>query len=111
MIGPRRDREPSWLAFEDRVLQEAENPEVPLYERINFPSIFSSNLDGFLRVRVAALLGQGLPRLQDRPRARIIDSAGENPYPSPAPGVVSAREAHRRWLRERDDPPGDMTSP
>ena len=40
-------------------------------------------------------------QLQDRPQARIIDSAGENPYPSHPPGVVSAQEAHRNWLRER----------
>lgn len=49
------DRDLSWLLFNERVLMEAENVSVPLMERINFLSIFSSNLDEFYRVRMPAL--------------------------------------------------------
>jgi len=49
------DREISWLRFNEPVLQQAENPETPLMERIKFLAIFSSNLDEFFRVRVAQL--------------------------------------------------------
>lgn len=49
------DRELSWLSFNARVLQEANDPSVPLFERIKFLAIFSANLDEFFRVRVASL--------------------------------------------------------
>jgi len=48
-------RDTSWLHFNARVLQEAADARVPLYERIKFLAIFSSNLDEFYRVRVASL--------------------------------------------------------
>ena len=46
------DRDLSWLLFNERILLEAEKEDIPVMERVNFLSIFSSNLDEFYRVRM-----------------------------------------------------------
>ena len=58
------NRDISWLGFNFRVLQEATDKEVPLFERMKFLSIFSSNLDEFFRVRYPALIA--LSRLNEK---------------------------------------------
>src|SRR5262245_43746127 len=50
------DRDLSWLSFNERVLMEAEKDVLPVLEKINFLSIFSSNLDEFYRVRMPAII-------------------------------------------------------
>jgi polyphosphate kinase len=55
MISKIRNKEISWLSFNERVLQEADSPDVPIIDRLKFLGICSNNLDEFYRVRVATL--------------------------------------------------------
>jgi len=67
------DREISWLSFNERVLEMAEDESIPLFERIRFLTIFASNLDEFYMVRVASVLS----KLESNPGS--VNSAGFTP--------------------------------
>jgi polyphosphate kinase len=75
------NRDLSWLTFNERVLQEAANPHVPLLERISFLSIYSSNLDEFYRVRIPALMAlhkiHKKDALEERQKAEYADVISE----------------------------------
>jgi polyphosphate kinase len=76
---PYSDRDLSWLSFNERVLLEAAKENVPLLERINFLSIYSSNLDEFYRVRIPALMAlQKIKKEKNNPEAaKILQQATE----------------------------------
>ena len=67
------DREISWLSFNERVLELAEDESIPLLERVRFLTIFASNLDEFYMVRVASILG----KIETNPN--LVNSAGYIP--------------------------------
>jgi polyphosphate kinase len=90
------NRELSWLEFNQRVLEEAEDPTVPLLERLKFLAIVSSNLDEFFMVRVAGL------RRQLRTRPDVPGPDGLTPAAAFAAVAARARqlseEQHRCFL-------------
>ncbi|MDP4887121.1 MAG: RNA degradosome polyphosphate kinase [Aquiluna sp.] len=84
------DRELSWLDFNQRVLELAEDSSLPLLERVNFLSIFASNLDEFFMVRVASL--------KRRIATGIATQSASGLSPQEVLGKISART---RDLQER----------
>lgn len=73
------DRDMSWLSFNYRVLLEAADEQLPIYERINFIAIYTSNLEEFYKVRVAEhrAVAQGLKEAEDASREASIALLGE----------------------------------
>jgi polyphosphate kinase len=84
------DREISWLSFNERVLELAEDESIPLLERVKFLTIFASNLDEFYMVRVASVLG----KVETNPN--LINSAGFTPAE-----LIEAISAKVRELTKR----------
>ncbi|WP_424960872.1 RNA degradosome polyphosphate kinase [Leucobacter weissii] len=95
------DRELSWLAFNQRVLELAEDPEVPLLERTNFLAIFASNLDEFFMVRVAGLkrrivTGLAVPTNVGRAPTDVLAEITRTAY--------ELQQRHARCWREQVQP-------
>ena len=84
------DREISWLSFNERVLELAEDESIPLLERVRFLTIFASNLDEFYMVRVASILG----KIETNPN--LVNSAGYTPAELLSAISVRAGELMRR---------------
>src|SRR5438552_10028596 len=86
------NRELSWLEFNRRVLEEAQDPQVPLLERLKFLAIFGSNLDEFFMVRVGGL--------QQKVQARIAHGSGADRMP-PAEQLERISQTVRQMVAEQ----------
>ena len=92
-----RPKEISWLSFNERVLQQANNQQVPLYERIKFLGIYSNNMDEFFRVRVATL--KRLTKLKNK-AVKII---GYDPAETLAKINIIVKEQNKLYEKIRDN--------
>src|SRR5262249_29328076 len=92
------NREWSWLAFNDRVLQEAKDASLPLYERLKFLAIVSSNLDEFFMVRVAGLKQQLLSNVAETSADRLLPADQLAGISERAHAMVA--EQYRIWREE-----------
>jgi polyphosphate kinase len=98
MAGRYANRELSWLRFNERVLEEALDESLPLLERVNFLSIFGSNLDEFFMIRVSGLRRQ----LQ----AGVVEAPPDGMTPAEQLAAIRERllptvkRAHRCWTED-----------
>src|SRR5262252_7808212 len=92
------NRELSWLAFNERVLDEARDSALPLYERLKFLGIVSSNLDEFFMVRVAGLKQQVSGGVAETPADGMLPVEQLNAIRERARSMVA--EQYRLWREE-----------
>ena len=97
-----QNRELSWLKFNARVLEEAQDPTVPLLERLKFISIFTSNLDEFFMVRVGSLFDLSVmtPRVVENKSGKTPRQQLDLIYDAVRPMIRSRDAAYAKLLQE-----------